>query len=63
MSRRVWTWNEGPTNTDPRRCSHRWDRATKEWVKMTPDDKVRSINDARERKKQQMIRDARPPAP
>ncbi|KAM4060702.1 licD family protein [Hirsutella rhossiliensis] len=44
-------------------AGHRWDRATKEWVIMTPEEKEKRQSEARERKRLQMVRDGRLPAP
>ncbi|PHH91719.1 hypothetical protein CDD83_10497 [Cordyceps sp. RAO-2017] len=44
-------------------AGHRWDRDIKEWVMMSPDEQQRRHHLVRERKRQQMIRDGRLPAP
>ncbi|POR36417.1 Protein MNN4 [Tolypocladium paradoxum] len=40
---------------------HRWDRGIKEWVKMTPEGEQRHHEMAKERKRQEMIREGRLP--
>ena len=40
-------------------CSHRWDRDIKQWVRMDANDERRAKEEARERKRLEMIRDGR----